>query len=311
MRAIIKLQSDRSKPLFNYATQQKTAPGSTFKMVSSIAGLTEGVISTGETIRDEGKFTKLEEERAPKCWIYPRSTHGSLNVTGAIQHSCNYYFYEVGYRLSRGNIGKYLTTTGLEKLHKYADLFGLSDKSGLELTEAKPEISSEDPVRSAIGQGNHNYTTSQMARYVTTIANGGTCYNLTLLDKLTDNKNKKLKDYKASVRNQVESSYISTVQQGMRQVVTNTSSFKGLKVALAGKTGTAQQGYSHANHAWFVGFAPFDKPEVSMAVRIANGYTSGNSAEVARDIMKYYYKLTDKKNIITGTAQRTGSAISD
>ena len=305
------LQGDLSKPLFNYATQQKTAPGSTFKMVSSIAGLEEGVISTGTPIRDEGKFTKVEPQRAPKCWIYP-SSHGTLNVVGAIQNSCNYFFYDVGYRLSKMNSsGNYSTTTGLDKLHKYADLFGLSDKSGLELTEAKPEISTEDPVRSAIGQGTHNYTTSQMARYVTTIANGGTCYNLSLLGKLTNNKNKTLKDYKPSVRNKVNSTYIPTVQQGMRQVVTHTSSFKSLNVALAGKTGTAQQGYSHANHAWFLGFAPYDDPEISMAIRIANGYTSANSAEVARDIMKYYYKQGDVKSIITGTAQRTGSSISD
>lgn len=305
-----KLQSDNSKPLFNYATQQKTAPGSTFKMVSSVAGLTEGVISTGTTIRDEGKFTKVEEQRAPRCWIYP-SHHGSLNVVGAIQNSCNYFFYEVGYRLSGGGSGQYSTTRGLDKIYKYADMFGLTDKSGIEITESSPQVSTEDPVRSAIGQGSHNYTTTQVARYVTTIANDGTCYNLSLLGRLVDSDGRTVEDYEPTVRNEVKSSYLSTVRQGMRQVVTHTSAFNGLGVALAGKTGTAQQGTSHANHAWFVGFAPYDEPEVALAVRIANGYTSANSAEVGRDIMKYYYKLASKKNILTGKAQKTGSSISD
>ena len=158
-----KLRSDQSSPLINYATMQRTAPGSTFKMVSSTAGLMEGVIDTSSTITCTGVFDKLDNTNPAHCWIYPRS-HGSLNVTGAIKNSCNAFFFEVGYRL--GLVGdSYHSDIGLEKLAKYADMYGLSETTGVEVTEYDPIVSNLDSTRSAIGQGTNSFTTVGLARY--------------------------------------------------------------------------------------------------------------------------------------------------
>nr|MCR5627874.1 penicillin-binding protein [Lachnospiraceae bacterium] len=119
------LTIDKSLPLYDYATQQKTAPGSTFKPVTSTAGLEEGVISTGERINCVGVYDRIDPTRPPKCWIYPNGTHGELDIVGAIENSCNYFFYEVGYRLSL-TAGYYNSDVGISKIAKYADLYGLS-----------------------------------------------------------------------------------------------------------------------------------------------------------------------------------------
>nr|MCR5402541.1 penicillin-binding protein [Butyrivibrio sp.] len=176
-----KLRSDKANPLYNYATQQKTAPGSTFKMISATAGLMEGVIDTESVIYCNGRFDRFAS--GPKCWISPRG-HGPLNVTGGIRNSCNVFFYEVGFRLGLVN-GDYDSDSGLVRLAKYADMYGLSEKSGIEIQENDPQVSDQDAVRSAIGQGSHSYTTVGLARYVTAVANSGTCYNLTLIDRTT------------------------------------------------------------------------------------------------------------------------------
>ncbi len=304
------LLNDMSRPMYSRATQERTAPGSTFKMISSIAGLEENVITTSTELVCRGVYDKVSNK--PKCWIFTSSggSHGSINVTEAIRHSCNCFFYEVGYRL--GTVGGKLSNdAGVAKLKKYAEMFGLGALSGLETEESEPQISDELIVPSAIGQGTHNYTVSQIARYVTTVANGGTCYNLTLLDKLTDSDGNLVEDYSASVYNRVDvpGSYMSAVQEGMHQVALNTASLKDLGISVAGKTGTAQQSASHPNHALFVGYAPFENPEISIAVRIANGYTSANSASAASDVLKYYYDLAAEEEILTGTAAGTGGAV--
>lgn len=301
------LTNDLSNPLYSYATQQKTAPGSTFKMVSAVAGLEENVISLGDVIDCTGQYTKVDN---PRCWRYP-SSHGSLNVTGSITNSCNIFFYEVGYRLGTDVTGKYDSELGLGKLAQYADMFGLSDLSGIELTEAEPQISSEDAVRSAIGQGTNSYTTVGLSRYITTVANSGICYNLSLLDRLTDPSGNVLEEYTPGIRNKIEisDSIWNAVHAGMRGVVENSSTFKNLSMEAAGKTGTAQQVRSRPNHAVFVGYAPYNNPEIAIATRIAYGYTSANSAEVSRDIIKYHFKLEDVESIITGEAETPDSTI--
>lgn len=300
------LLNDNSRPMYSRATQEKTAPGSTFKMVSAVAGLSEGVISTTESIVCRGIYDKVSNH--PKCWIYTSShgSHGPENVVSAIKDSCNYYFYEVGYRL--GSTGDGLSNDlGLERLAKYARMFGLGEVSGIEIEESEPQISDETIVPSAIGQGSHNYTVSQMAKYVTTLANGGTCYNLTLLDKLTDSSGNLVEEYGSSVYNvlDVPSEYVRAVQQGMRAVAENTAVLKNLEISSAGKTGTAQQSVNHPNHAQFVGYAPYEEPEISVAVRIANGYTSGNAASVVADIYKYYFNLVEEDELLNGEASDT------
>lgn len=295
-----KLMNDEARPMYSRATQERTAPGSTYKMVSATAGLCEGVISLSSTISCAGPFDKITP--SPHCHIYP-GAHGSLNVTGGIQKSCNSFFYEVGYRL--GSLGdSYNSERGTDMLAKYADMYGLSETSGLELEESDPRISTEDSVRSAIGQGNNNYTTAQLARYVTTVANSGTCYNLTLINKITDKNGSLLDDRSAEVRNYIEmdQSYWNAIHSGMRQVVESMSYYSDLGVNVAGKTGTAEQSERHPNHALFVSYAPYEDPEISVTVRIANGYSSSYAAQTAKDFYTYYYKLDDEENILTGQA---------
>ncbi len=294
------LRNDLSNPLYNYATQQKTAPGSTFKMVSATAGLMEGVITTDSTITCKGIFDKFEVN--PRCWIYP-SAHGALNVTGGIRNSCNVFFYEVGYRLGLVN-DTYKSDVGLEKLAKYADMYGLTETTGIEISESEPEVSDEDSVRSAIGQGTNSFTTVGLARYVTTVANSGTCYNLTLIDKTTDSNGNLLQDYSATVRNTIEmdQSYWNAIHLGMREVVEDKSYYDDLAVNVAGKTGTAQESSSRANHALFVCYAPYESPEIAIATRIAYGYTSSYAAQITKDAIEYYYGLSEETEEEQNTA---------
>lgn len=295
------LRENLASPLINYATYQKTAPGSTFKMVSSTAALMEGVLSTTDTIQCNGIYDKTDNP--PKCWIYPRGSHGKLNVSGGIKNSCNIFFYEVGYRLSL--IGdSFNNEIGLNMLAKYADLYGLSEKTGIEIEEAEPEVSDLDAIRSAIGQGTNNYTTIGLSRYVSTVANSGTCYNLTLLDKITDNDGNLIRNCSAQVRNTIkmDQSYWNAIHVGMRGVVESKAYYSNLGINVAGKTGTAQESKSRPNHALFVSYAPYENPEISVTVRVANGYTSDYAAQIAREVYKYYFRLEDADDIITGNA---------
>ena len=210
----------------------------------------------------------------------------------------------------------YSSEQGLEKLKKYATMFGLDSTSGLEIPETDPQISDESSVPSSIGQGTNNYTTSQLARYITTVANKGTVYDLTLLDKVTTSNGKTVKEYEAEVKNTLDdipSSTWNAVHTGMRNVVKvehNADIFSELNrsgLELSGKTGTAQQSKTHPDHGLFVGFAPSANPEVAFAIRIANGYSSSRAAEVGRDVIKYYYGKAPAEEIITGKAAQIGS----
>ena len=296
-----KLQADLSLPLYDYATQQRTAPGSTFKMVTATAGLTEGVLSSpSEQILDEGQFMKVSP--SPKCWIYP-STHGLINVSEAIRDSCNYFFYEVGYRLSC-NGETYNADKGISAITKYATIYGLGDTTGIEIPENEPQIATEYPITAAIGQSNHNYTTTELARYVTAVANSGTVYNYTLLNKVTDSKGNLLTEYQPTVKNNVDvaSSTWDAIHSGMRMVVESHSEFDGFPIAVAGKTGTAQQVATRPNHALFVGYAPYEAPQISIATRIAYGYTSSNAVDVSRKVLSYCFGVEDEAALLNGQA---------
>ena len=304
------LLNDNSRPMYSRATQEKTAPGSTFKPLSALAGLCEGVISTGNTITCSGVYTKVSNH--PKCWIFTQNggSHGAENVIDAIKDSCNCYFYEVGFRL--GSTGNGLSNeVGLGKLSTYAQMFGFGEKSGLETEESEPQISDETIVPSSIGQGSHNYTVSQLARYVTTIANSGTCYNLSLLEKVTDSTGKLVEEYGSTVYNvlDVPQEYLTTIQQGMNAYAMNSSAINNIGISSAGKTGTAEQSVNHANHALFIGYAPYENPEIALAVRIANGYTSANAASIAADVYKYYFELVDEEELLSGEASSVGGTV--
>lgn len=289
------LQHDKSFPLLNYATQQKTAPGSTFKLVSATAGLAENVITTSDQIRCTGIYNDISNK--PKCWIYPGS-HGLDNVSEAIRDSCNVFFYTVGNRLAQKKTGSYNDANGIDLIQKYAHIYGLDQKTGLEISESKSSVATKYPVMAAIGQSDNNYTTVALSRYVTAVASGKK-YNYQLMNKIVDADGKTVKKYKADyedISDTLTSSQWDAIHSGMREVVSTMDRFQGFDIPVAGKTGTAQQ-TGHANHGLFVGYAPYDDPEITIAVRIANAYSSHNAATAARNVISYYYKETSMKDI--------------
>ena len=308
------LLNDLSNPLYNNATQVVKAPGSTFKPITAIAALEEGVGNAGEQITCTGVY---EEVATPiRCSVYP-GNHGSENMVEAIQNSCNYYFNEMAHRLSMDENGNYSTTRGIEKIREYAAKFGLDSTSGVELPEVAPHISTEDPERSAMGQGTHAFSNVQLSRYVTALANRGTVYNLSLIDRVTDSEGNLIEDYTPDVYSQVEiaDSSWDTVQAGMRRVITNTSLnrvYGDMEVAVAGKTGTAQENSNQANHAFFISYAPFENPEISVTVNIPNGYSSANAASLAKNVYQFYFGYTDLDHIMnTGALEATNVNIRD
>lgn len=324
-----KLSTDLSRPFFNNATQEKTAPGSTFKPLSLIAGLSEGVFNLNSAVTCDGVYKKVEPNI--RCWVYPEA-HGTQGVVGALTTSCNEFFCEIGYQLSLENVSPeqlnqdndegeateayYSDNVGLDKMHKYAAMFGLGEISGLEIPESEPEISEDYAVPSAMGQGTHNYTTSQLARYVTAVANKGTLYDLTLLDHVETADGKMLEEFQPKVKTNIEGVNADTwdaVHTGMRGVITDENAFVFSSLTatgfqLSGKTGTAQQSKVHPDHGLFVGFAPSNAPEIAFAIRIANGYSSTFTAEVGRDVMKYYYNLVDPTELMTGSASEIAAS---
>lgn len=278
-----------SRPFYNNATQERTAPGSTFKMVSAMTGLEEGVIDGSTLHYCNGEFTEVTP--SPRCWSYPNG-HGSINVSSAIAVSCNVFFYKVGYDLSFNDKGEYDSKVGTDKLAKYASLMGLNEKSGIEIPESDPQISDEYSILSAIGQGTNNYTVSQLNRYVATVANKGILRKLTLINKTTDHDGKLIRQYEpeeAKKTDEVSDSTWDLIHSGMVNMINSSTLFTGMGVQVAGKTGTAQQSSLHPDHALFVGFAPADKPTLAVAVRIANGYKSSYAAEIGRDIFNYEF----------------------
>ncbi len=301
------LVEDQSKPLFNYATQARSAPGSTYKMLTCIAGLEEGVVSYTDKIECLGVFDKVSDK--PKCWIhaYESSQHGLLTMMGGLANSCNCYFYEVGYRLSLDNDGNYNEKLGIDHLTHYAKLLGFDSLTGVEMNEYVPQISTQYPIVTAIGQGKNNYTAVQLARYISTIANGGTLYPLSLLNQITQQDGTVVKSYNQvgqKVQGISESTW-SKVQESTKSVITEGTVrdiFKDSTVLIAGKTGSAEEDFSRPNHALFVSYAPANDPEISITTTIRNGYTSANTALLAKEIYEYYYGDTTLEDILSNHA---------
>lgn len=310
-----KLTNDLSESLYNHATQQRTAPGSTYKMISSIAALEEGVVNTREEINCKGVFNEITPP--PQCWR--KIGHKKQNLVGAIRNSCDVYFYNMAYRLGNGKHGTqdYRSDIGLQKLEKYAKMFGLGEKTGIEIPEEQGHISNEDAVRSAIGQGNNSFTTLELCRYVNTISNTGQCFDLTTLSKICDSEGNVIKKYEPKKRERLSSIDTTTweaVKRGMREVVTSHDKIFGSLdryIHTAGKTGTAEYLKTRGNHVLFVGYAPYEKPEISVAVRIPFGYTSTYPAEVFRDLVAYYYGVSPLEDILNGSMKKSTDLISD
>ncbi len=298
-----KLLNDNATPLLNRPTSQKTTTGSTFKPLSALIGLGENVIDVGTKIRDQITFTQVVP--SPSCW--KSGGHGLLDVSGAIQHSCNYFFYDIGYRLMRGSDGKFSDKNGIDVIQRYATMFGLNDVSGVEIEEAKPEISSKDSVRTSIGYY-HNFAPIQISRYITTVANRGTCFNYTLVDKVNDVDGNLVYNNEATILNEItqfSDADWNAVQRGMYLVVNSSANsldrlYGTLGVTVAGKTGTAQVSTNHPNHALFVAYAPYEDPEISMTCVIPNGYSSANAAKMGREVLGYYFNGENAEALLSG-----------
>jgi len=304
------LNEDLSLPLYNNATQVTKAPGSTFKPITAIAALEEGVINTTDEIECTGTY---EEVFPPiKCWINP-GRHGKLDVSGGLENSCNYFFSEVAHRLSTNEDGVYSTERGLEVIREYASKFGLDHPSGIEIAESSPKLSTEDPERSAMGQGTNAYTNVQLSRYVTALANRGKVFELSLIDKITKSDGTLVEDCTPEVSSfvDIDDSTWDAVLSGMRRVITDSSSkriFRDLEVDIAGKTGTAQEN-TRANHAFFISYGPYSNPEISVTVNIPYGYSSANAATIAKSVYRFYYGYTTLEDIIKAGALDASNVI--
>lgn len=304
-----KLALDQSSPFFNKATQQTTAPGSTLKLLSTIAGMEEGIIDEGTYIECTGTFDYVEPPI--NCWY--KNGHGSLDIRTAIEQSCNYFFNMIGFQLGKVGDNEFSEVQSLNKLQEYASLIGLDRKTGIELSEATPKVSDAKAVPSYMGQGNNLFTTSELARYATVMATSGNVFKLTLLDKVMDPKGEVIQEYEPEIEDvvNISSNIWDVIHDGMRRVIQTHSLFDGLGVEVAGKTGTAELDLRHPNHGLFIGYAPASDPEYAVAIRIANGYSSGNACLIANDIFKYMYNLADKDSILTGIASTDTSDTSN
>ena len=304
-----KLALDQSSPFFNKATQQTTAPGSTLKLLSTIAGMEEGIIDEGTYIECTGTFDYVDPPI--NCWY--KNGHGSLDIRTAIEQSCNYFFNMIGFQLGKVGNNEFSEVQSLNKLQEYASLIGLDRKTGIELSEATPKVSDAKAVPSYMGQGNNLFTTSELARYATVMATSGNVFKLTLLDKVMDPKGEVIQEYEPEIEDvvNISSNIWDVIHDGMRRVIQTHSQFDGLGVEVAGKTGTAELDLRHPNHGLFIGYAPASDPEYAVAIRIANGYSSGNACLIANDIFKYMYNLADKDSILTGIASTDTSDTSN
>lgn len=295
--------------LYNKSVQGSYAPGSIFKMVTAIAGLQEGVITRGELINDTGIYPRGNK---PHCWIYDTRHygHGKVNVASALAGSCNYYFYETGYRL------------GLDKLSSYANYFGLGRKTGIELLEeisgtlASPKTVQEKHdsfpevtlLSASIGQSYNDFTPIQVAKYVAMLANRGKVVNPTLIKNIVTSDGKQvstteldkfLQEKLGIIGKDTESLQISdenmnAVLEGMKDVTDDTgtasSVFRNFSIPVGGKTGSTETSNGYIN-AWFVGFAPFNDPEIAVVAMVENGGHGYYVAEAVRDIIGEYFGM--------------------
>ena len=160
-------------------------------------------------------------------------------------------------------------------------------KSGIELTESSPQVTDSYAIPSAIGQGTNNFSTVQLGRYVTTLANRGTSFRLSLVDQIDGIRQEPEQETAVELPDEIW----EAVHTGMEQYAQSTGIFEGFPIPAAGKSGTAQESRTRPDHGLFVGYAPADEPEIAVAVRIANGYEAGCAVECGREIFESYFNV--------------------
>lgn len=298
--------NDSALPMFNRATDGIYAPGSTFKLCTSVAALESGIITPSTTIVDKGIYTYYEFPQ-PRCWIYSSygGTHGAVNVSEAITVSCNYFFYEVG-RL-----------TGIKTLDSYAQQFGLGKHTGIEIGDsagvlASPEYAESigeewtdgQTITAAIGQSYNLFTPLQLANYMATLVGGGDHYNAHLLKsaKTYDNSDVVYASNDAPTNHvDMSDSTLQAVKKGTRDLATGSLSyyFNDCVVPVGCKTGTAETSSALANGC-FVAYAPYDDPQIAVCVVIEQGTAGANLASVAADIINAYFSNASASEVIIG-----------
>ena len=310
------LAQNESKPMWNRAISGTYTPGSTFKPLVALAALEMGVVDINEIIECEGIY-KFYEDYQPKCWIWSdnKKTHGEIKITEAIEFSCNYFFYELGRRL------------GIDNIAEYAKKFGLGETTGIEFgEEAKGNVSSReykkkiatteydaswyagDTIQTAIGQSYSYFTPIQLANYISGIANDGVRYKTHILKSVRSSVDGSVvyePEPEVIGNIDINSDHLNAVKQGMQGVVEEGSAsgiFDDYDITIGGKTGTAQIGKNVSDNALFVAFAPFENPEIAVAVVIEHGAVGRNAAFVARDIFDAYFKTSEitENNTVIG-----------
>ena len=222
------------------------------------------------------------------------------------------YLCETAYRMGTQTGTEYTDSASLKRLQAYCELFCLNEKSGIEIAESSPHVTDAYGIPSAIGQGTHNYATVQLARYVSTIASKGDVFSLSLIKGESDlDGNFTEKEAKRKHKVELPDTVWEVVHSGMIQFAQNNNLLKEMEIPVAGKTGTAQEAENRPDHALFVGYAPADKPEIAVAVRIANGYGSSNATAVGKNIFNYYFGLESLENIVTGEASQAFNTRTD
>ena len=307
--------NNEAKPLVNKAVQNSYSPGSTFKMITAIAGLESGTITTTTKINDVGVYRKYRDYQ-PKCWYYSDygRGHGWLDVAGAIEKSCNYFFYQTADNM------------GIDTLVKYAKYFGLGTKTGIELQsetagqlasrETKQKLHPNDPtwypadsLQAAIGQNDNEFSPLQMAKYISMLANGGKQIDVSIVktirnsdgseeskEEINNFVNQKLGIEETQTEDiTIDQNNLNAVLSGMQSVTGDSGGtayvrFRDFNISVGGKTGSAEAPNNKV-HAWFVGFAPFENPEIAIVVMVENGGHGNYTAEVVRDIMEEYFGM--------------------
>lgn len=284
------LLTNSSSQLINRPTQLMKPPGSTFKPITSIAGLNESVIEPSYSVNCEGEFTKVTPH--PKCWVYPKG-HGKLNLVGAITNSCNVYFNDVGFKLGFIGRDRFSSAVSIETLNKYATMYGLSEKCGLEIEEYEPHLTDDNGILSAIGQGSYLFNASNLSRYISAIANDGNVIGLSVVQSVNDENNNPVQ-FPTKIINKVEldSNITNIAKVGMREVVQleyNAYAFKNLPVNVAGKTGTAQEDLRKNPHSLFISYSPYEKPEIATSIIFPNMQSTTYHIETTSKILEKYY----------------------
>ncbi len=304
------LNADEYAPLYNRFLSATYPPGSTYKMVTTIAAIDSGVINANTTIEDKGRYEYYETYQ-PTCLLFSRYglTHGTINVMQALAASCNYYFYDVGRR------------TGIQNIDAVARALGLGESTGIELPEKTGSRDNPEYRRAhgsdwydgttlavSIGQGDNAFTPLQLACYTGALATGGTRYRATMLKRVVSAGYEDiLYEMTPEVASTLEISQeaFDAYSTGMRMAVTDSvlgtaTYFKDYDIAVAAKTGTAQHGSGGSDHAAFVCYAPYENPEIAVAVYVEKGAQGGYLASVAEAVFDYYFSQSQTTELLPG-----------